>query len=220
MTPRAPKDLSRRGFLGCASGAAIVAATSARPRWSPPFAAYERRNVHGMSMKKGPLKSYADGIAAMLKLPPSDPRNWYRHALVHLMDCPHGNWWFLPWHRGYLGWLERTLRALSNDPAFALPYWDWTAHMEVPEQFFEGVLNLDDDAYIASFERFYREFKDPVSDLWKSLTPAQLTQLKRRSGTFSTQEGLWETIGGKAAGGSGQSIFFSRGKTRLLSKKH
>jgi tyrosinase len=58
----------------------------------------------------------------MLALPPEDPRNWYRHALVHTIDCPHGNWWFLPWHRGYLGWFEQICRELSNDPAFALPY--------------------------------------------------------------------------------------------------
>ena len=46
----------------------------------------------------------------MLGLPATDPRNWYRYALIHALDCPHGNWWFLPWHRGYLGWFERICR--------------------------------------------------------------------------------------------------------------
>jgi tyrosinase len=88
---------------------------------------YRRYNaadpVHGARM----LKSYAKAVRAMLALPPEDPRNWYRHAMLHTMDCPHGNWWFLPWHRGYIGWFERICRELSGDPGFALPYWDWTA---------------------------------------------------------------------------------------------
>ena len=53
------------------------------------------------------LASYAKGVEAMLKLPADDPRNWFRNAFIHLMDCPHGNWWFYVWHRGY----RRLLRA-------------------------------------------------------------------------------------------------------------
>jgi tyrosinase len=32
---------------------------------------------------------------------------------------------FLPWHRLYLYYYERTLRKLSGNPNFALPYWDY-----------------------------------------------------------------------------------------------
>jgi tyrosinase len=42
----------------------------------------------------------------MLNLPADHPQNWFRNAFVHLMDCPHGNWWFYVWHRGYLGYFE------------------------------------------------------------------------------------------------------------------
>ena len=52
------------------------------------------------------LASYAKGVDAMLKLPADHPQNWFRNAFTHLMDCPHGNWWFYVWHRGYLGYLR------------------------------------------------------------------------------------------------------------------
>ncbi|HVG23284.1 MAG TPA: tyrosinase family protein [Thermoanaerobaculia bacterium] len=39
--------------------------------------------------------------------------------------CQHGNLQFLPWHRIYLKYMERTLRKFSGDPKFALPYWDY-----------------------------------------------------------------------------------------------
>jgi tyrosinase len=52
----------------------------------------------------------------MLALPPSDPRNWYRQEMIHVLDCPHANWWFLPWHRGYLLHFEEIYRQLSGDP--------------------------------------------------------------------------------------------------------
>ncbi|HEV2720554.1 MAG TPA: tyrosinase family protein [Thermoanaerobaculia bacterium] len=39
--------------------------------------------------------------------------------------CQHGNMQFLPWHRMYLIFFERTLRKSSGDPKFALPYWDY-----------------------------------------------------------------------------------------------
>jgi hypothetical protein len=37
----------------------------------------------------------------------------------------HGNWWFLPWHRGYVYYLEKIVRKMSGNDAFRLPYWSW-----------------------------------------------------------------------------------------------
>ena len=39
--------------------------------------------------------------------------------------CQHGNLQFLPWHRIYLKYYERTLRKFSGVSSFALPYWDY-----------------------------------------------------------------------------------------------
>jgi len=123
-------------------------------------------------------------ISAMLALPPSDPRNWYRHALVHTIDCPHGNWWFPVWHRGYIGWFEQVCRDLSGDKDFALPYWDWTATPEVPAPMFEGVLNPSDPAYIATLEEFRKLYEPELQKMWKAFTPDQIGQLLNRGLRF------------------------------------
>ena len=80
----------------------------------------------------------------------NDPRKWENYAKIHAWHCtgeagadPHGvlqvhwSWHFLPWHRGYIYFLERILaQALKDqgidDSTFAYPYWDWTAHQEMP----------------------------------------------------------------------------------------
>ncbi len=54
-------------------------------------------------------------------------------------QCPHGNWWFLPWHRAYLHYFERILRWASGEPRLALPYWNYCdpAQRELPAAFRE-----------------------------------------------------------------------------------
>lgn len=124
-------------------------------RANTPAPRYRRCNAsgpHGARM----LKSYAKAVRAMLALPPEDPRNWYRQAIIHTIDCPHGNWWFLPWHRGYLGWFEQICRDLSGDPQFALPYWDWTAEQKIPDGMFDDVLDPNHPAYTATAQDFQR----------------------------------------------------------------
>lgn len=39
--------------------------------------------------------------------------------------CQHGNLFFLPWHRFYLHYFERTVRKRMKNPQFALPYWNY-----------------------------------------------------------------------------------------------
>ena len=73
---------------------------------------------------KAMLRSYATAVQKMVALPPDHPHNWFRNAFVHFMDCPHGNWWFYVWHRGFIGYFEETVRKYSDNPNFAFPYWD------------------------------------------------------------------------------------------------
>ncbi|NEO80604.1 tyrosinase family protein [Moorena sp. SIO4G3] len=180
--------LSRRSFL-VGTGSILLASTLPIGQASAQTTTYIRRNLSDPS---APLKSYKKAIKAMLELPPSDPRNWYRNAFIHLLDCPHGNWWFLPWHRGYLGWFEKTCRKLSGDPDFALPYWDWTQERYIPKKFFKGVLNPSHEAFISSYSTFKAEFENPMSDFWNSLTDNQLCQQKLR-GYFSIDD-VWQAI--------------------------
>src|SRR5262249_3890259 len=123
------RNLTRRKFLGASATAAGAAFLSAGARAQSTRRRFE---VSDPAMPAKVLTSSKTAMAAMLALPPTDPRNWYRNAFVHLLDCPHGNWWFLPWHRAYLVWFERICRQLSGDQNFALPYWDWTKNPQVP----------------------------------------------------------------------------------------
>ncbi len=54
---------------------------------------------------------------------PSDQQNVWN-------QCPHGNWYFLPWHRGYLLAFEKIVRAaivsLGGPATWALPYWNYS----------------------------------------------------------------------------------------------
>ena len=148
---------------------AALALSSALPRAAAAQTKRYRRSNSGSAAGKKALASYKKAIRAMLALPPSDARNWYRIAIVHALDCPHGNWWFLPWHRGFLGWFEQICRELSGEPDFALPYWDWTAEPRIPAEMFEDVLSPADGAYMDSFLEFRRRFEPVVAglDYWK-----------------------------------------------------
>ena len=126
------------------------------------------------------LDSYEAGVRAMLALPPDDARNWYRIAMVHIMDCPHENWWFLPWHRGYLGSVERVIRELSGNPRFALPFWDWTDAPSVPARFFQGLLDPTNAGYIENYSIFADRMRDPIGRMWSALTPEQAKELRTR----------------------------------------
>jgi tyrosinase len=100
----------------------------------------QRENVAGMDSSHPMLRSYADAVEAMKNLPQSDPRNWERQAEIHLNGCPHGNWYFLPWHRAYVLEFEEICRDLSGNPDFALPYWNWTQNRSIPGPFWQGTL--------------------------------------------------------------------------------
>lgn len=71
---------------------------------------------------------------------------WDNYARLHALHCTevssahpavHWSWNFLPWHRGYLYFLERILANILttqfniDGSRFALPYWDWS-NREIP----------------------------------------------------------------------------------------
>lgn len=173
--PLPPFNPSRRDTLK-KTGAALIAsalplsfAAAQTVAAAAPARTYRRYNATGKDGKRM-LKSYAKAVRAMLALPPEDPRNWYRHAIIHTLDCPHGNWWFLPWHRGYLGWFEQICRELSKDPHFALPYWDWTAETKIPDGMFDDVLDPNHEAYLPTASDFDNRLRAAIanSTYWTS----------------------------------------------------
>ena len=178
MTLTDVSSLTRRRLLG--AGAALAATVALPSGVQAQAARFRRWEITDPAMPPRVLASYKAGITAMLALPPTDPRNWYRNAMVHLFDCPHGNWWFLDWHRAYLGWLETTLRDLSGDPDFALPYWDWTKTPSVPQAMFDGVLDPNNAGFIPTFDEFSTQFQPVVTNLYGAFSQDQLGVLSDR----------------------------------------
>jgi tyrosinase len=202
---------SRRDFIS-ATGAAVAAASLPLGASAQAPAKFRRLNVSNPAAARD-LESYKRAIRAMLKLPTSDPRNWYRNALTHTLDCPHGNWWFLVWHRGYTGWFEQICRELSEDPQFALPYWDWTAEPSVPAVMYDDVLTPNDSAFIARATEFKDKFEGTVAEYWKSLNNDRISQLLNRGLRFPAD--LWFDINDDPRG----VMFFDQPIARGLTKE-
>lgn len=197
--PNADSGLTRRRFLQASvvvAGAAALPLSSARAQPPPGAAKYRRFNVMSEGGKKA-LASYAKGVEAMLKLPADHPQNWFRNAFVHLMDCPHGNWWFYVWHRGYVGYFEQTIRNLSGDSTFAMPYWDWTMQPQIPDSMFDRLLTPRDaafDPYTGNLSVFTSSFKPALTSYFNSLDAAQRAQLNTRG--YANLDILWNDVTG------------------------
>ena len=220
-TTRVPR-LSRRVFL---ETAAAVAGATALPFVSARAAAkYTRYNVTS-PMGQKMLASYAKGIEAMLALPASDPRNWFRNAFVHFMDCPHGNWWFYVWHRGYVGFFERMIRELSGDDSFAMPYWDWTQLPRIPDTMFDGVLTPTDmkfEPYTLNLQVFTDFIKPTLQTYWNGLSSAQRSQEDARG--YTSFDLVWNDVTGFSpsanAGISGNEAFATTCAARYLTRSN
>jgi polyphenol oxidase len=81
---------------------------------------------------------------------PNDPRGWVRQSLIHCAYCSgpasidiHGNWFFFPWHRAYLYFVERIMGKLINDMSFTLPYWSWPNTPHLPDAYHDFTLSLN-----------------------------------------------------------------------------
>jgi tyrosinase len=136
--------VTRRNVLlqGCVIGAGLIAAetpgiVALAQAQQPP----ERRSLSGLAWNDPIVATYRDGVAQMKAKPDNDPLSWVALAQIHGLDpntyhfCPHGNWYFLPWHRAYTAMCERIIRSLTSNNDFAMPFWDWTNDPPIPEVF-------------------------------------------------------------------------------------
>ena len=178
---------NRRQFLSTAalSAAAAIPGSAYLSRLGAQTAArqqgmYIRRDIGAADIPMDILEDYRRAVTAMLQLPPADPRNWYRQSLIHLLDCPHANWWFLPWHRVYLGWFEKICREMSGNSRFALPYWNWSRDQRIPAEFFSGALDPSSEMYLESYADFKQNFEGTVVEVWRALTDRQRQALQHR----------------------------------------
>jgi tyrosinase len=133
--PLTTTPLDRRTVLGNLAAAGLIVAAPANAQARP-----VRRSVGAMTASDRTIITFKSGIQKLKALPASDARHWAKLAAIHgsqagFNKCPHGNWYFLPWHRAYLVTYEKLIRKLTGDQTFAMPYWDWTEHRGLPQVF-------------------------------------------------------------------------------------
>ena len=104
---------------------------------------FVRRDIWELE-KNGPFDpitlAYAKAVKTMQARPANDPTSWTFQSAIHgtytpppagvgWNQCQHQGWFFLPWHRIYLYYFERIVRAAvkaAGGPSdFAIPYWNY-----------------------------------------------------------------------------------------------
>lgn len=105
-------------------------------------ALHVRRSLHGMALDDPDLETYRAFVGLMQARDQNKPVSWLGYSLLHgsyttgeYKYCPHGDWYFLPWHRAYVLMYENAVRALTKNPNFAMPFWDWSLDRTMPSAF-------------------------------------------------------------------------------------
>ncbi|MGA7235954.1 MAG: tyrosinase family protein [Bryobacteraceae bacterium] len=151
--PLSGSQLSRRNTLGLLTGAVVPAWPQARRRSSRAVGPFLRVDIANFN----DWDHFRIGVQKMMNTSSSDPRSWAAQAQLHADCCQHGNYYFLVWHRMYLYFFERILRAASGNDNFALPYWNYLSQSQrqLPSQFVENpgcnplyIKNPDRDANV------------------------------------------------------------------------
>ena len=92
-----------------------------------------RRNINDPVFGPDVAEAYRRAIGILKGRDPSEPKSFAAQASIHVNFCPHGNWYFVPWHRAYLATFEAICAdALGGDTSFGLPYWNWTNDRILP----------------------------------------------------------------------------------------
>jgi tyrosinase-like protein/polyphenol oxidase-like protein len=130
---------SRRDFIqgaGIASGLLLLKPLAFAQIKIPQLnqcAKYTRKNIKNFTAAE--LTALKNGVQVMKSRPQNDPTSWLYQANIHgtfttpvqpaWNSCKHWTLFFLSWHRMYLHFFERILRAASGSASFALPYWGY-----------------------------------------------------------------------------------------------
>lgn len=134
--------ISKRTALKISAAGAVTAFSGLVPGLQTAIAQglRVRRNVNTMALDDPDLETYRDFVGMMRDKPDNTPVSWVGFANQHGNEksfkyCPHGDWYFLPWHRGFVQMYENAAAVLMKNPRFAMPYWDWTTLRVLPDAF-------------------------------------------------------------------------------------
>lgn len=127
---------SRRKFIksvGMAGGLLLLKPTASAQISLLKCATYIRKNIKNLTAAE--LTALKNGVSVMKGRAETNPTSWFYQANIHgtfttpvqtaWNTCKHGNLFFISWHRIYLYYFERILRAASGSASFALPYWNY-----------------------------------------------------------------------------------------------
>jgi tyrosinase len=120
-----------------------------------------RKEINSLALNHPDVQTLRDGVRLLKNRAPGQGPNWTDLSNIHGTSagfnlCPHGNWYFLPWHRAYLLMYERMIRSVTSNNAFAMPYWDWSARRRVPQAFASATYNGQaNPLYVASRNNAY-----------------------------------------------------------------
>lgn len=130
-----------------------------------PGAVLVRREIASIAPDDPIVTGYAGAVKRMRERDPDDPTSWTYQAAIHgtttkpalklWNQCQHATWYFLPWHRMFLYYFERIVRAAvveDGGPAdWALPYWNYCLggqHAFLPEPFRTPAGNEESPLYV------------------------------------------------------------------------
>jgi tyrosinase len=100
-----------------------------------------RRDVWTLPQSDPTMQEYAAAVGTMMGRPATSPLSWSYQAAMHgthatssqplWNGCQHGTWYFLPWHRMFLYYFERIVRAAvveaGGSADWTLPFWNYGA---------------------------------------------------------------------------------------------
>jgi len=116
---------------------------------------YIRHNIYCLTATSPEIVAYKRAIQVMRAKSATDPTSWQAQSNIHgafkpdpargvvnvcppataadlvapagmIADACRHDYLFLAWHRMYIYYFERIVRAASGDPTFALPYWGYS----------------------------------------------------------------------------------------------
>jgi len=125
--------LKHSGILGGLAFSELLLPKAVLESSRPGQSIYTRKDITRMTDAE--IEVFRRGVREMRRRPSSDPTSWIFQANMHGTNdtpahrawnqCSHGGYLFLAWHRMYLYFFERILRAASEDTRFSLPYWNY-----------------------------------------------------------------------------------------------
>jgi hypothetical protein len=134
--------------ISCDPAAAAVPAIPFENLYNPPVVMV-RKNVYSLTAAE--ITSIKTGITNMKALPHTNPTSWLYQAAIHGTTLPDNlpSWntchkagdafFFLAWHRMYVYFFERILRAKSGNPNLTLPYWNYQTNAVMPPDYRSNV---------------------------------------------------------------------------------